>query len=178
MDASDQARETEEIFSFLSRHPVGTISTVSKENTPSGAIVYLCAHSDLTCFFATRINTQKCRDIMEQPSVALTVADDRTLEIVQMRGEAVILTDADEVRDAMESLRKIAGKEKQRWMAHPDAVAGGVYGIDVSRWVPPIAQLGSEASVFIKITPHWTRFRRYDSDWKTGEKYTEYIISK
>lgn len=171
-------REREEVFEFMQRNQLAVLSTLTEGSTPYGSAVLIIPKPDLTAIFASRSETHKIRDILANPMVSLTIYDADTLEILQMRGIAEVIMDAHAIRDTMESLRKTVEKEKKHWMSHEDKVTGGLHHVDVSRWSAPIAQMQEEGqSVYVRITPAWARFRRYDADWQTGQKFTEYIFS-
>jgi pyridoxine/pyridoxamine 5'-phosphate oxidase len=159
-------------------HPFGTISTVSAASLPAAAAVYLWAKSDLTLYFSTRIHSEKFENISHNAMVAVTIADEVTLETIQMRGVARVITDANEVRDAMAYFHSVAGKAQTKWKAHSQVISRDALKADISRWVPPVAQMQGTMQAYVKITPDWLRYRRYDADWKSGKKFTEYIIQR
>ncbi len=178
MTELDQKGQEEFVFDFLVKHPLATLSTVSPIDEPDSAVVYTRVKSDLTCYFGTRSNTEKVTNITQNPSVALMIADEQSLETVQLRGTASVVTSPEEVHEVMEALRNITDKEKSKWMGYTEKLSRGAFKFDVSRWMPPVGQLEGGSYVFIKVVPKSLRYRRYDSDWKTGKKYTEYLIQK
>lgn len=175
MYCMDEARLT--MKDFAGKNPLGSVATVSALGEPSLATVYIFGHSDFTFYFGTRSTTQKCANILENPKVAVALSNAHTLETLQMRGTAELVTDSETVRGLLETLRATFAHEKQTWMTSADAAAHGIYHHDVSRWVPPVAQMNEGSYAFFKITPHWARYRRYDSDAREDKKFTELLVT-
>lgn len=177
MDQSPATREKEIVFDFIAGHPLAVLSTASPKGEPSSAPVYTRVRPDLVCYFSTRTSAEKYLNIMQNPHVALAIVDGTTLETVQLRGIANLLSNPDEIHDVMESLRYIVDKEKHNWMSPEEKISHGAFKFDVSRLIPPIGQMEGGSYAYMQVRPSWLRYRRYDSDWKTGKKYTEYIIN-
>lgn len=161
------------MLDFVSKHPLGAMSTSSSLNMPSNSWVYTFSHPDFTFYVGTRTSTQKFADLEENPYAALSFTDPVTLETLQMRGKTEMLLGVAEVRAMTDALRALFETERKKWMAPADKASHGIYNIDVSRWMPPVAQMRDGAYVFIKITPEWARYRRYDADWREGKDFTE-----
>lgn len=165
------------IADFIVRHPLGILCTISAGGMPASAPVYVGVKPDLTCYFQTRVNTQKYDNLIRDAHIALSIVDDTTLETVQMNCTASVLTGNVEVVEAMDSLHRIIAKEKPRWMAYTEKISQGIFKTDVSRWEAPLGQLPEGgATAFVQIKPQWLRYRRYDADWKISKGLTEYLI--
>ena len=107
----------------------------------------------------------------------MALSSTHTLETLQMRGSAELVSDSEAVRGLLETLRNTFAHEKQTWMTSTDAAAHGIYHHDVSRWVPPVAQINEGGYAFFKITPTWARYRRYDADAREDKKFTELLVT-
>jgi len=162
------------MIDFTLSHPLGALATVSSLYEPSVAWVYIFVKPDFKFYFGTRSSTQKFKDIAQNPSVAIALSDGVTLETLQVRGIATSVLDADKVRDLLEQLRATFASERKQWAAPVDKATGGLHQVDVSRWIPPVAQMHEGNYVFFEVIPEWARFRRYDADWKKGHEFTEY----
>lgn len=171
-------QQEEFIFDFIGQHPLAVLSTVSAEHIPASAAVYIWAKADLTCYFGTKVESEKCENILHNPNVALTISNGTTLETLQLSGTASVLTDATEVRDAMESFRALAEREQVKWKSHTTEATRGILHSDISHWVPPVGQIGRGAQAYIRVKPTRVRFRRYDADWQTGKPFTEYLVTR
>lgn len=165
------------MMDFARKNPLGSVATVSGAGEPSLATVYVFPHTDFTFYFGTRSSTQKFKDIGENPHVAVALSNAHTLETLQMRGTAELVTDAESVRGLLDTLRNTFAHEKQAWMSSSDVASRGIYHHDVSHWVPPVAQIHEGSYAFFKITPHWARYRRYDTDAREDKKFTEYLVT-
>lgn len=163
--------EKDKIVEFVHRNSLGVVSTISKEYTPAGATVYLSVTKDLNFYFMTRAETDKAQNIIESPNVALTVYDARTLEALQVQGLAKIVTEPNEIHEAMGSLQKTIGEEKKFWRKAVEEILPSVSHEDTSKWIPPLAQLNKGGHVVIKVQPHWVRFRTYESDKTNAEEF-------
>ena len=165
--------DKDEIAGFLTRNPIGVISTISKEYAPASAIVYFTVTKDLNFYFMTREETEKAKNLVDSPNVAIAVYDPRTLEALQVQGIAKLMTEPHEMHEAMGSLQKIIGQEKKFWRRPAEEVMPSVAHEDTSTWVPPLAQLNKGSHVVVKIQPHWVRFRVYESEKTNVAEYKE-----
>ena len=174
MNPSPELRD--KIVSFVDRHPLGALATNSDPAKLAVSSMYIFAHSDFTFYFGTRSSTAKFENIEKNPVVAFAISDEETLETLQVRGNAELILDAQKIRDLMDKLRTTFAHERTKWMTAEDKKAHGVFGTNVSRWVPPVSQIRDGAYAFYKVTPTWARYRRYDADWKDGKDFTEYVL--
>ncbi len=177
MEEKTQEEIKQFMIAFTERHPLGAIATASVTAEPSISADFIFVQNNFSFYFGTRSSTRKFEDIEQNPSVAMVLSDSDTLETLQIRGKAIIVMEPDRVRDLLETLRSTFARERQHWAAPADKVAHGIHNIDVSRWMPPVAQMREGSYVFYEVTPQWARFRRYDADWKLGKDYTEYTYT-
>jgi uncharacterized pyridoxamine 5'-phosphate oxidase family protein len=90
-----------ELLAFLRRHSLAVEATVSSDSRPQAAVVGFVVSDGFEFFFDTLATTQKARNMMANPSVALVVGWDEE-QTVQCRGIA------DEPRGSdLERLRRL-----------------------------------------------------------------------
>jgi len=95
--ANDQM---EQAVAYLSKCPVCTVATASVDGDPSASTVYF-SNAGLDIYFNTARDSQKVRNIIANPRVAITLQEisapktDREIRGVQYNGKAVILSDAE-----------------------------------------------------------------------------------
>ncbi len=173
MDSPDEGNARSAIFDFVVHNPVAVLSTISGK-VPSGAVIYVSMRTDLTCYFETRDDTQKARDLTEHPAVAVTFFNQATLETVQMQALASVVSDATDIQDIRASLRSITGKEMANRVE--SGPVGDASKIGERLRIPPVGQLEKGAYVYIKLVPHRARYRRYDAQGRPGGTFTEYSL--
>lgn len=126
-----QVREKAE--RFLHNHKLVALATVSASGIPSAATVYAATDEKLNLYFITRSDTQKFRNIQENPNVSVAVTDEQTAETVQLIGRAETVEDKKEAGKLVQALWK-ATLDKQSWPA-------------------PVVKLNSGDLTLVKITP-------------------------
>ncbi len=96
--------DKEVIFTFLENHRLGTLCTVSRDGGPDGAAVYYFIDKGFNIFFITKTNTEKYKEIRQNPDVVLVVVDENTKDIAKIRGKASALTDQKVITGLFEKL--------------------------------------------------------------------------
>ena len=160
------------MIAFVERHPLGAVATVSAAGEPSLANVYVLAKSGFAFHFGTRTSTRKFEDLQQNPRVALTISDSDTLETLQLRGTASLITDTAKVIGELAELRSAFAKERTHWRSVADKATHDLYHVNVSHWIPPIGQMEGNYA-FFEVKPSWARFRKYDAD-KDERGFSEY----
>lgn len=79
------------IYSFLKRHSLGVISTVSKDNKPESALIGIAFSKNLEVVFDTVKTSRKFHNIIQNPNVAMVIGWDNETT-VQLEGTATELT--------------------------------------------------------------------------------------
>jgi len=107
--------EVEQLVSFMRRHRLAIEASVSVEGGPQAAVVGFAVSDAAELFFDTLSSTRKCRNLRQDPRIALVVGwdDERT---VQYEGIA------DEPSGVeLERLKELYfsvfpdGRERERW---------------------------------------------------------------
>ena len=137
-------RDKHIVFSFFREHPLMTLSTVGEDGVPQSAVVYVYMDDDMNCYCASRTTTRKYENIGKNSTAVLSTFDENVLMFGELRCEATIMGEGEEVAQIMPSLQKIIASRKS------------------SYWVPPVAQLEGEGYVFFKLTPKKVLFVNYE----------------
>jgi len=80
-----------QITKFIHQHPVGVVATADSSGTVHAATVYFVADDQLNIYFVTKEQTQKAKNLQQNPSVALALYDAENQTTLQVQGTASIL---------------------------------------------------------------------------------------
>lgn len=89
--SSDKAEDL--ISTFLAEHYTGILATSDTASNPHGAVIYYLPDSDFTLYFATKEETQKFKNMEENPQVAFVVYDETSQTSLQVSGRIFQITD-------------------------------------------------------------------------------------
>jgi nitroimidazol reductase NimA-like FMN-containing flavoprotein (pyridoxamine 5'-phosphate oxidase superfamily) len=95
-----EKNELEPVTTYISKCPVCTIATVSTDGDPSAAIVFF-SNIGADIYFNTAKDSQKIRNIMANPRVAIAMQEtsapktDQGIKGIQYSGRAKVLPDAE-----------------------------------------------------------------------------------
>lgn len=118
------------------------LSTVSEDGKPWGSAIYCVADKDFNFFFVTRSQTQKFKDIDNNPRVALTLADPESQRTLQLTGTVSKVPSKDIVDVVFKQLADIKPPGD-------------------SDWLPPIIKVHQGDWMILKITPNYAQFADY-----------------
>lgn len=131
----------EKVRNFLKTHAVAVLSTVSYDNTPYAAAIYVVTDDAFNFFFLTKSDTKKSRFIMDNHNAALTIVDPAIPMTLQVTGT---VTKVDEPDKFLHMFIKIAEENAQK--------VGGFH------WPPPLSKLKSPGDLWMyKFEPTWLR---------------------
>jgi general stress protein 26 len=91
-------------YAFLSSHRVATLATVDTEGKPNAATVFYIVNKDFSIYFMTRIESRKFRNLQNQRIVSMVVADEVTMETIQLRGYSERIEDFKEENSILTKL--------------------------------------------------------------------------
>lgn len=152
------AKAQQKVHDFLSHHPLGILSTVSKDGKPWGSPVYYVVDDELHFYFVTRHDTLKYKNINRHHWASITIADSDSQITVQALG-TISQVPVDQVLDiVLNKLERIKPR--------------GDY-----QWVPPIMKVHKGDYMVLELTPtslQYADFKRFKSD--LHEDYIEKII--
>ncbi len=136
---------TDDQISFLKDHDIATFSTVDRDGTVHGAVVYYMVGEENNIYILTKSETQKAHDIFGNKQVAFTIFDSYLLQTMQLEGEAEVEANQ-EIKDKVfsEIVRPRPSKTGQQ--------------------LPPVTQLKEGSFMVIRITPKNVKFRDYSAN--------------
>ncbi len=78
---------------FLQHQRCGVLATADRAANPHAAVIYYLLDDDFSMLFATKRETQKCKNLEENPQAALAVYDEPTQTLVQVTGRTEFIED-------------------------------------------------------------------------------------
>lgn len=133
----DNYDSKEKVYEFINKHAIAILSTVSSDNTPSAAVVYVIPDKELNLYFLTESDTEKSRNIESNNKAAITLIDQANLIEIQTKGT---ITETEDPQYFMKLAKENA-----------EEVAG-------FHWPPPLSKLATEGfHIVYKFTPTWLR---------------------
>lgn len=126
---------------FLETHAVAVLSTISQDNLPYAAAVYVVPDDMFNFYFLTKSDTKKSRFVQANHNAALTIVDADVPMTLQTTGT---VTKMDENDKMLEMFITIAEKNVyEKWGFH---------------WPPPLSKLRGPGSLLMyKFEPNWMR---------------------
>ncbi len=94
------------VIKFIKKNHLGALATVNKKGQPDVAVIYCSIKDDLSLYFSTRVEAAKFQNISNNPAVAITFYDAKSVSTVQIRGRAKRLEDLKAEQDIMLELVK------------------------------------------------------------------------
>ena len=137
------------IADYITENPIAIIGTLDEDNTPYGAVVYVCTddHRQII-YFITKNATRKYKNLNARPSVSVTIANPWNNSTMQAKGRASTVRDA-------KTVDMIAKKITRIYSSAPE-------------WLPPIAKLRAGDYVMVGIELAEARLAHYQGK-KIGE---------
>lgn len=102
--------ELQAVSNFIKQHPVGVLATASKQGEPHAAAVYFVSDDSRCIYFLTKEDTQKHRNLQENPRAAVTIYDAQTLETLQIEAKAEVLPDVSQFLDLYNRILKASSR--------------------------------------------------------------------
>ena len=139
----------EKVRDFLQTHAVAVLSTMSYDDTPYAAAVYVVIDDVFNFYFLTKSDTKKSRFVLANNNAALTMVDAAIPMTLQATGTVTIV---DEPETLSQLIVKYAEKNAQQ--------------IGNFHWPPTLAKLKGQGALWMyKFEPNWMRIGDFsDSD--------------
>jgi general stress protein 26 len=131
---SISTESNQRILSFLKHHPIGTLSTVTPDGDPHGAVIYYSIDDDFTVRFTTKRKTRKFDNLTFRNRAMLVVYEAVSQTTVQITGLVEEITDEVE---AQAEFRQMLGASMET------SEAG----------LPPISKLYAGNYVALRLKP-------------------------
>ena len=116
------------IVDFIKAHPLTVLSTVTPENKSNAASMFIFSDEELNVFFITKKDTQKYRNLINNPSISFTTHDETNLITLQMIGDALLIDPAVDGHKAYELLEEFRDRITN-YVAPISKVEAGEYAI-------------------------------------------------
>jgi len=129
----DTTQSRQRIADFLATKGVGVLATSDGAGKPHAATIYITIDRDLSIYFITKQDTQKCRNLQANPWAAIAVYDAVSQTTVQAEGSVVVVTDAQQLEWIFNDIWKQAAQ------ISPGAT-------------PPVAQLMAGSYVVFRLS--------------------------
>lgn len=144
---------TTNALSFLKKHSVGVLATLSPDSTPHARTVYYAADDSYNVFFFTLTSTRKVKDIAHDAHAAFVVSDENAPQTIQIEGTISDLTETATIDDVIRRLSDTS-------MKHGTHFA-------------PLTHLDPGKIVFYKLTPTWVRIGDFTDGVSSDASFTE-----
>lgn len=95
------------ISTYINGHPLAVLSTIDPDGNPHGTTLYAGSDPQLNVYFMTKTQTNKARNIRENPAVSLTFSGEDHQTTLQITGHAVEVTVPNEGAAAFQILGSI-----------------------------------------------------------------------
>jgi len=142
LSSTSSPESAERIYTFLERHPVGVLATISPDSTPEAAVIYFAVNDKFEFYFVTKTQTQKYKNMRLHPNVSLVSYDPFSQTTVQVHGRVTEVT-SDSIKNSMlMTLEQLA--------AH-----GG------ASHKPPITKLFAGRPIVLRLKPTHIRMTNY-----------------
>lgn len=129
---------------FLKSNRLAVLSTVSHHSTPQSAFIYYVVDENYDIYFITTKESRKLKNILENNSVALVIAQEVEPYELQIEGVAEVIKD-------MKKKMVILDKYSHRANENPKSF----------NW-PPLMQLTTDKGVeFMKINIQWFKYSEF-----------------
>ena len=137
------------IYSFLSSHPIGVLSSIDSIHGPHGAVIYFAINRRFEISFITKVDTQKYRNLKQSSRVMLTVFEPESQTVSQITGHAT------EVKEPL-FINEIADASfRASLLTSPDGI-------------PPITKLQAGSYAAFAIAPSQIRMAIYSRPEQGG----------
>jgi general stress protein 26 len=94
---------------FLRQNKLATLATLSADSqTPQAALLYYAVMPNMKLGFATAKDSRKLNNIVKNKSVALLVGNEAESKVIQIEGEAEIVSDPNEKSAIIRKISDIA----------------------------------------------------------------------
>jgi general stress protein 26 len=143
-------------FLGLQKSRLGVVSTVSKEGKPESAFVYFAFDENLNIYFATRDNSRKYKNILENKDVAFAIATENPPQTLQLEGLASVHSETGDQKELFQELVGLASAK---------------------HFSAPIAQQSTGGLQFIMISPTWARSGNFEIR-RHGDMFEEVELEK
>lgn len=141
LNLADSALD-EDSYNFLKKRELGVLATINRNNALHASAIYYTINNKGILRMVTKSETNKAKDILSQPLVAMAVYDEESLETVQLEARAEVETDAKEINQAFTKITRLR-----------------THGSETKR--PPVVNMNKGEYIVIKMTPVLSKYTKF-----------------
>ena len=138
---STTSPESEELVrEYLDSHHSGILGTADVSGNPRVAAVYYERDDDFCLTFATKTETQKAKNMLENPQVAFVVYDEKEQTTIQITGRVEPIEDDAAINHSVNAMVKNSAELSGREFTPAEKLEAGDY--IAFKLVPLVIRLG------------------------------------
>ena len=115
------------IRDFLKSRSSGVLATSDSASQPHAAAIYFSLEDDFSIVFATKSETQKYKNMAENPQAAFVVYDEQQQTTVQITGHVEALNDPDKLQTIVNHMFLTSAEQSKREIPPADKLYAGDY---------------------------------------------------
>lgn len=142
---------------FLRHHTSGVLATADGAANPYATVVYYLFEDDFTILFGTKRETQKFKNLEENPVASLIVYDEPTQATAQVTGRTEIVDDEAVIKKVLDNMQTVS-------MNH-----------SVEN-IPPAEKLTAGELVAVRIYPQIIKLAEYGFSKPNSDNIFETIL--
>lgn len=127
------------ISTFLGDNYSGVIATADTAANPYAAVVYYMPEPDLSLYIATKEETQKYKNLEQNPQVSFVIYDEKSQTSLQVQGRTVIVEDMQKRHDTLKNMANTSLAISDQLLAPAYKLDAGDYA--VVQIVPQVMKL-------------------------------------
>ncbi len=119
---------------FLENNSLAVLSTKDKSGKVAGAVVYYIVDQLDRVYFLTKNSTQKAKNILSNPQVAMTIVNEAQQQTLQIDGQASVVSDQQITRYVFSQItrpRDLGGEQKNVPVVKIDEGSFVVFKVDI-----------------------------------------------
>lgn len=108
IESTSSPASKELVSIFLKHQRSGVVATADAAANPYASVVYYLFEDDFTLLFGTKRETQKCKNMEENPQISLVVYDESTQTAAQITGRVEIVDDHATVEKVLDNMEAVS----------------------------------------------------------------------
>lgn len=139
----EKAEAKHKVKDFLTKNPVGVLSTAGGDSAPYSTTIYFVTDDNLNVYFLSKAETQKIKNIQDNNKIMLVAFEAKTQTNVQISGSAYEEKDGPSLQNIFKEILEVTRNTS-------------------NAEVPPISKLFAGAYVVYKIKPAQINYSVYN----------------
>lgn len=128
---------------FLKHQTSGVLATADGAANPYAAVIYFLLEDDFTLLFGTKRETQKYKNMEENPQVSLVVYDESTQTTVQITGRVEIIEEEAVIEKVVGNMESISSRNSIENVPPAEKItAGDFVAVRIFPQVIKLAEFG------------------------------------